>query len=83
MTIIDNVAPSKTKPVKGNIQNWFDGEVIKKLRSRDKLFTPNSTNVYKSSLSENMKFGQHYGYYLGSILEEYSILEGGKANLDV
>ena len=82
MTIIDNVAPSKTKPVKWNIQNWFDGEVIKKLRSRDKLFTPNSTNVYKSSLSENMKFGQH-GYYLGSILEEYSILEGGKANLDV
>ena len=22
----------------GNNQNWFDGEVLKKLRSRDKLF---------------------------------------------
>ena len=38
MTVIDNVAPCKSKRVKGNTQNWFDGEVIEKLRSRDKLF---------------------------------------------
>ena len=38
MTVIDNVAPCQTKRVKGNIQNWFDGEVLEKLRSRDKLF---------------------------------------------
>ena len=38
MTVIDNVAPCKTKRVKGNNQNWFDGEVLEKLRSRDKLF---------------------------------------------
>ena len=37
-TGIDNVAPSKTKRVKGNSQNWFDGEVLEKCRSRDKLF---------------------------------------------
>ena len=38
MTVIDNVAPCKTTRVKGNTQNWFDGEVLEKLRSRDKLF---------------------------------------------
>ena len=38
MTVIDNVAPCKTKRVKGNNQNWFDEEVLEKLRSRDKLF---------------------------------------------
>ena len=35
---IDNIAPCKTKRVKGNSQNWFDGEVLEKCRSRDKLF---------------------------------------------
>ena len=38
MTVIDNVAPCKTKQVKGNTQNWFDGKVLEKLRSRDILF---------------------------------------------
>ena len=38
MTVIDNIAPCKTKQVKGNTQNWFNGEVLKKLRSRDKFF---------------------------------------------
>ena len=38
MTVIDNVAPCKIKLVKGNNQNWFGGEVIEMLRSRNKLF---------------------------------------------
>ena len=38
MKVIDNVAPCKTKRVKRNTQNWCDGEVLEKLRSRDKLF---------------------------------------------
>ena len=38
MTVIDNIAPCKTKQVKGNTQNWFNGEVLKKFRSRDKFF---------------------------------------------
>ena len=38
MKVIDNVAPCKTQRVKGNTQNWCDGEVLEKLRSRDKLF---------------------------------------------
>ena len=38
ITVIDNVAHGKTKRVRGNAQNWFDGEVLEKLRSRDKPF---------------------------------------------
>ena len=38
MTVIDNAAPCETKRVKEHTQNWFDGEVLEKLRSRDKAF---------------------------------------------
>ena len=38
MTVIDNFAPCKATRVKGNTQNWFNREVLEKLRSRDKLF---------------------------------------------
>ena len=38
MTVIDNFVPCKTKRVKRNTQNWFNGEVLEKLRSRDKHF---------------------------------------------
>ena len=37
MTVIDKI-PLKTKRVKGTTQKWFDGEVLEKLNSRDKLF---------------------------------------------
>ena len=42
MTVIDNIAPCKTKRLKGNTQNWFDGKIFEKIRSRDKLL-----NVFK------------------------------------
>ena len=38
MTVTDNVPPSKTKRVKENTQNGFDGEVLEKLMPSDKLF---------------------------------------------
>ena len=38
MTVIDKITPFKTKRVKGNTRKFFDGEVFKKLISRDKLF---------------------------------------------
>ena len=38
MTVIDKITPFKTKRVKGNTQKGFDGEVLEKLNSRDKLF---------------------------------------------
>ena len=38
MSIIDKLAPSKTKRIKGNSQEWFDGEVLESIALRDKLF---------------------------------------------
>ena len=38
MSIIDKLAPFKTEQVKGNSQEWFDGEVLESIALRDKLF---------------------------------------------
>ena len=38
MTVIDNVAPCKTKQVKGSTRNWFDREILEKFMTWDKLF---------------------------------------------
>ena len=38
MTVIDNLAPSKNKRIKGTSQNWFDAEIMEKISDRDKLF---------------------------------------------
>ena len=38
MSVIDKLAPYKTKRVKGNSQEWFDGEVLESIALRDKLF---------------------------------------------
>ena len=38
MTVIDKIAPYKSKRVKLNTQKWFDGEVLEKLNLKNKLF---------------------------------------------
>ena len=38
MSFIDKLAPFKSKRVKGNSQEWFDGEVLESRALRDKLF---------------------------------------------
>ena len=38
MSVIDKLAPFKTKRVKGKSQEWFDGEVLENIARRDKLF---------------------------------------------
>ena len=38
MAVIDNLAPSKNKPIKGTSQDWFDAEIMEKISERDKLF---------------------------------------------
>ena len=38
MSVIDKLAPFKTKWVKGNSQEWFDGEVLESIALRDELF---------------------------------------------
>ena len=62
MTVIDNVTPCKTKRVKGNIQNWFYGEVLEKLRTSGKLFKTFKTmrlhidkEFYKKSKYDTLK----------------------------
>ena len=38
IAVIDNLAPSKSKRIKGTLQNWFDAEIMEKISDRDKLF---------------------------------------------
>ena len=38
MSVIDKLAPFKTKRVKGNSQEWFNGEVLESITLRDKLY---------------------------------------------
>ena len=38
MRAIDKLASLKTKRVKGNSQEWFDGEVLESIALQDKLF---------------------------------------------
>ena len=38
MSVIDKLAPFKTKRVKGNSQEWFDGEVLESIALPHKLF---------------------------------------------
>ena len=38
MNVIDKLAPFKTKRVKGNSQEWFNGDVLESITLRDKLY---------------------------------------------
>ena len=38
MTTTAKLAPFKTKRVKGNSQEWFDGEALESIALQDKLF---------------------------------------------
>ena len=47
MTVIGNVAPRKTKRVKGDTENWFNEEVLEQLSLGDKLLkTFKKTGLY-------------------------------------
>ena len=37
MSVIDKLAPFKTKLVKSNSQEWFDGEVLESIALQDQL----------------------------------------------
>ena len=37
MSVIDNLAPSKSKRIKGTWQDWFDAQITIKINERDKL----------------------------------------------
>ena len=38
VAVIDNLAPSKNKRIKGTSQDWFGAQIIEKINERDKLF---------------------------------------------
>ena len=38
MSVTDKLSSFKTKRVKGNSQEWFDGEVLESIALRKKLF---------------------------------------------
>ena len=38
MAVIDNLTPSKNKPIKGASHDWFDDEIMEKMYETDKLF---------------------------------------------
>ena len=44
MAVIDNLAPSKNKRIKGTSQDWFDAEIMGRINEREKL-SKNSNNL--------------------------------------
>ena len=69
MTVIDNFAPCKATRVKGNTQNWFNREVLEKLRSRDKLFKAfKKTRLHiDQELYEKDKYMAYLNYTAGFV----------------
>ena len=62
MTVIEKIAPYKSKRIKGNTQICFDGEVLEKLNLRNKLFKKFSKSrlhidkeLYKKSKYDALK----------------------------
>ena len=47
ISVIDKVAPFKTKRVKVNSQKWFDGEVLESIALRYQKFKISKLNVDK------------------------------------
>ena len=45
MSVIDKLAPFKTKRVKSNSQGWFNGEVLENIALRDENYLRNLSVV--------------------------------------
>ena len=70
MTVIDKIAPYKSKQVKGNTQKWFDGEVLEKSNLRNKLFK----KFKKSRLHIDKELYKKSKYYALKLIDGASIL---------
>ena len=46
MAVTDNLAPTKNKRIKGTSQNWFDAEIMEKIKDRDKFFKNSKSVAY-------------------------------------
>ena len=61
MAVIDNLALSKSKYIKGTSQNWFDAEIREKISDRDKLFFKKIKSLACMSIKITiMKQGMRY-----------------------
>ena len=70
MTVIDKIAPYKSKQVKGKTQKWFDGEVLEKSNLRNKLFK----KFEKSRLHIDKELYKKSKYYALKLIDGASIL---------
>ena len=55
IAVIDNLALSKNKGIKGTLQNWFDAEIMEKISDKDKLlkkFKKSRLHVDKGNYKE-------------------------------
>ena len=59
MTVIDNITPCKTERIKGDTQNWFDGEVLQKLSLREKIFK----KIERTRLHNDKELNKKTKYY--------------------
>ena len=59
VTVIDNLAPSTNKRIKGTSQDWFDAQIIKKINEIS--FSKNSKNLACMSIKITIrKQGMRY-----------------------
>ena len=52
-TVIDNIAPCKTKRVKTNTQKWFDRKVLENINTTDKLFKSFMKSRFHMNATQN------------------------------
>ena len=52
MAVIDNLAPSKKKRMKGTSEDQFDAEIMEKINERDNIFKKSRLHVYKDNYKE-------------------------------
>ena len=59
MAVIDNLALSKNKCIKGTLEDWFNDEIMEKINVRDKVFKKSRLYVdednYKEARNELQK----------------------------
>ena len=52
MAVIDNLALSKNKCIKGTSENWFNDEIMEKINVRDKVFKKSNLYVDEDNYKE-------------------------------
>ena len=52
MAVIDNLALSKNKCIKGTSEDWFNDEIMEKINVRDKVFKKSDLYVHEDNYKE-------------------------------